>query len=238
MGQESGKLPTTVEELTADPRAADAWDRLLPSTQRRYMGVLARNAKGDHGWTDATLREYQQMKGQAQADPAEFLDRDVVGTDLPNSAKRELINLQGRLKGKAEGDPRVQRALGILAPDMQAAGLTKANKDDYYQFTGALADQLQQFADDNKRPPKIEEVKTIGSRLMQSQTTKGWLWNSQAPTFQVPVPNDEAEKIKLDPTWQKLGIQPTDVQVQRIYTRKLYQDLYGKSQTALVPVSK
>lgn len=229
MGQDNAKLPTTVEELTADPSAAAAWDKLLPSTQRRYMGVLAKNAKGDHNWTDASLRQYQQFKGQAQTDPAEFLDMDVVGTDLPNSAKRELINLQGRLKGKAEGDPRVQRALNILAPDMQAAGVDKKNKDDYYQFTGALADQLQEFADDNKRPPKVDEVKTIGSRLMQSQTTKGWLWNSQTPTFQVPVPAPEAEKIKTDPAWTKLGIQPTDQQIQRIYTRKLYQDLYGST---------
>ena len=238
MGQEGGKLPTTVEELTADPKASDAWDHLLPSTQRRYMNVLARNAKGDHNWTDATLREYQQLKGQAQAEPADFLDRDVVGTDLPNSAKRELINLQGRLKGKAEGDPRVARALGILGPDMQAAGITKANKDGSYQFAGALSDQIQQFTDDNKRPPKLDEIKTIGARLMQSQVTKGWIWNSQTPTFQLPVPSDEAEQIKLDPAWQKLGITPTDTQIQRIYTRKLYQDLYGKSQTALVPVSK
>ena len=228
MGQDGGKLPTTVEELTADPKAADAWEKLLPSTQRRYMGVLARNSKGDHNWTDNTLREYQQFKGAAQTDPAEFLDMDVVGTDLPMSAKRELINLQGRLKGKAEGDPRVARALSILSPDMQAAGIDKKNLDDYRQFTGALSDQLQQFSEENKRPPKIDEVRLIGSRLMQSQTTPGWLWGTnQTPTFQIPVPNEEAEKIKLDPTWSRMGITPTDAQVQRIYTRKMYQDLYG-----------
>lgn len=242
MGQEGGKLPTTVEELTADPKASDAWDHLLPSTQRRYMSVLARNAKGDHNWTDETLKSYQQFKGQAQTDPADFVDVDVIGTDLPNSAKRELINLQQNLKGKAEGDPRVTRVLSILAPDMQAAGITKANKEDFYQFTGALSDQLQEFAQDNKRAPKVDEVKLIGSRLMQAQTSKGWLWNSQNPTFQVPVPSEELEKIKTDPAWGKLGIQPTDAQVQRIYTRKLYQDLYGgtpKAQQAVqVPVSK
>ena len=230
MGQEGGKLPTTVEELTADPKAADAWDHLLPSTQRRYMGVLARNAKGDHNWTDGTLREYQTLKGQAQADPAEFLDADVVGTDLPNSAKRELINLQGRLKGQATGDPRVARALSILSPDMQAAGITKANKEDYYQFTGALADQLQEFAEENKRAPKTDEVKVIGSRLMQAQKVPGRLWGTnEYPTFQVPVPSEEAEKIKAEPAWAKLGIQPTEQQIQRIYTRKMYQDLYGGS---------
>lgn len=232
MGGQSGKLPTTVEELTADPQAAQAWASLEPQTQRRYLGVLARQAKGDHNWNDQSLREYQILKGEAQTDPAAFLDRDVLDNDLPNSAKRELINLQGKIKQAPQGDPRVGRALGILAPDMQAAGITKKDPDDYKQFVGVLADQLQQFAEDNKRPPKVEEVKTIGARLMQAQTQKGWLWNSQSPTWQVPVPRDEADKIKSDPQWSKLGITPTDAQIQRIYTRKLYQELYGGASKA------
>lgn len=245
MGGRQGKLPTTVEELTADPKASEAWEKLLPQTRRRYMGVLARNAKGDTNWTDDSLREYQKLKGQAAADPASFLDMDVVATELPNSAKRELINLQGRLKGKAEGDPRVARALGILAPDLQAAGIEKKNKEEFYQFTGSLSDQLQQFAEENKRPPKLEEVKTIGMRLLQQQTVPGWLWNSKSPTFSVPVPNDEAEKIKQSGEWSKMSITPTPEQIQRIYTRALYQKLYGGSVKAdplanapAAPVSK
>jgi hypothetical protein len=241
MGQEGGRLPTTVEELTSDPQAAAAWDKLLPATQRRYMGVLARNAKGDHNWTDTSLRDYQRLKGMAQANPAEFLDQDIVGTELPWSARRELINLQGRLKGKAEGDPRVARALNILRPDLQAAGIDPKDKDQWYQFTGALSDQLEAFAGETKKQPTIEDVRTIGSRLLQQQGSKEfWFSGSRAPMFTLPVPRKDADEIKADPMWAQLGITPTDQQVQRIYTRKLYQDLYGGSVKAQpqVPVSK
>jgi len=227
MGGKDGKLPTTVEELTNTPEKAQAWQDMLPANQRRYMGVLSRNAKGDTNWTDTSLREYQKLKGAAMADPASFLDMDVVSTDLPNSAKRELINLQGRLKGKAEGDPRVARALGILSPDLVAAGIDKRDKEQFHQFTGALSDQLQQFAEENKRPPKIEEVQLLGRRLLQTQTQPGWLWNSKTPTFQVPVPTEESEKIKASGEWSKMSITPTPEQIQRIYTRALYQKLYG-----------
>jgi hypothetical protein len=229
MGGSSGRLPTTVEELTSDPKSAQAWEDLLPSTQRRYMSVLARNAKGDTNWTDTSLRVYQNLKGQAAANPAEFLDMDVVSMELPNSAKRELINLQGRLKGKAEADPRVTRALGILAPDLAAAGIEKKDKEEFYQFTGALADQLQDLAEKEKRPPKYEEIKTLGMRLLQQQTVPGYLWNSKSPTFSVPVPSDEAEKIKQSGEWSKMSITPTPEMIQRIYTRGLYQKLYGGS---------
>jgi len=231
MGGQDGKLPTTLDELTTDPKVADAWAKLDPSVQRRYLGVLAHNAKGDTAWTSENLRTYQQLKGQAQADPAEFIDTDVIGTSLPMSAKKELINLQQSTKGKAEGDPRVTRALQMLAPDMQAAGITKTgDKDGYYQFTGALAGALQDFADENKKPPAFKDVQTIGARLLQAHSTPGMLWGTnQTPMYQVPVPEDEKAKITADPQWGKLGITPTDQQVQRIYTRKLYQDLYGGS---------
>jgi hypothetical protein len=227
MGGKDGKLPTTVEDLTNTPEKAQAWQDLLASNQRRYLNVLSRNAKGDTNWTDTSLREYQRLKGQAMADPASFLDMDVVGTELPISAKRELINLQGKLKGKAEGDPRVARALNILAPDLVAAGIDKRNKDEFHQFTGALADQLQQWADENKKPPPAAEVQLIGRRLLQTQTQPGWLWNSKTPTFQVPVPSEEMEKIKQSGEWSKMAITPTPEQIQRIYTRALYQKLYG-----------
>lgn len=232
MGGQDGKLPTTLDELTADPKTADAWSKLEPSVQRRYLGVLAHNAKGDTAWTAENLKTYQQFKGQAQADPAEFIDTDVIGTSLPISAKKELINLQQNLKGKAEGDPRVTRAMSMLAPDLQAAGINKTtDKEGYYQFVGALQDSLKDFADENKKPPALKDVQAIGSRLLQAHTTQGWLWNSKTPMYQVPVPEDEAKKIAAEPTWAKLGITPTDQQVQRIYTRKLYQDLYGGSKS-------
>lgn len=231
LGGQDGKLPSSVDELTADPKTADAWERLQqtnPAAARRYLGVLAHNAKGDTAWTTENLKTYQQLKGQAQADPAEFIDTDVIGTNLPISAKKELINQQQTLKGKAEGDPRVTRALSMLSPDLQAAGISKTtDKEGYYQFVGALTDALKDFADENKKPPALKDVQTIGARLLQAHTTEGWLWNSKTPMYQVPVPSEEAAKIAAEPTWAKLGITPTDQQVQRIYTRKLYQDLYG-----------
>jgi hypothetical protein len=54
----------------------------------------------------------------------------------------------------------------------------------------------------------------------------------------VPVPAAEAEKIRNDPEWAKQNIVPDDNQIQRVYTRKLYQDLYSKSPTVMVPVSR
>jgi hypothetical protein len=251
MGGQNGKIPHTPEELQADSKAAQAWDWLVqnhPATARRYMGVMATHAKGDNAWTDQSLRQYQILKGESsdKFQVADFIDKDILGTNLPWSAKKELINLQFNLKNKAEGDPRVDRAMGWLDDSLFAAGITRTgpNKDAYHQFRGILSDQLQSFAEDNKRPPKEDEVRKMGARLLQtppdlSKREPGFLWGTRdTPTWKVPVPAAEAEKIRNDPEWAKQNIVPDDNQIQRVYTRKLYQDLYSKSPTVMVPVSR
>lgn len=226
MGGKDGKLPTNIDELKASvPGADEAWSHLDPSVQRRYLGVLAKNSKGDVAWTKDGLNRYQTLRGMAQADPADFLNTSVIDEDkLPFSARRELITLQNRLKANAEGDPRVTKAMGILAPDLNAAGITRQDKDRYYQYTGALQDALESFAQENKRPPKADEIQQIGRRLLQTNIP-GWF--SDTLNFEVPVPSEEAEKIKASPEWKQLGITPTDQQIQRIYARQTYQKLYG-----------
>lgn len=235
-GNKEGILPKSVDELRLiDPKVNEAWDHLKPTTQKRYMTALANNAKGERvAWTDDSLRQYQQMKGQAHDDPVAFLARDVVSEALPTSAKRELINLQQRLRVQSESDPRVARAISILTPDLRAAGIDRSSdKDGYYQFVGGLQDQLDQFQKDHKKVPSLEEVRTIGSQLMQEQATgrRGWLvfTSEKSPAYQMPVPDEEKERISRDPFWASRNIKPNDEMIARIYRAQKFKELYGGS---------
>lgn len=231
-GGQDGKFPTTVEELkAASPEAEAAWNAMLPSEQRKYMKVLAQSAKGDTAWNEDRLRNYQKIKGMAQADPAEFLSQDVVSMDMPMSARKELVNLQGRLSAKADADPRVTRAINILKPDLQAAGITTKNKDEYYQFVGGLQDALETYQQDNKKSPPADEVRKMGARLLQQVPGTGYFGSNigASQMYSLPVPDDAAKVIKEDPAWAEKGIVPTDEQVRRIYSRSQYQKLYGGS---------
>lgn len=228
-GVGNGKIPTTVEELRAtDPKVAQAFDNLDEIHQRTYIKALATNAKGDMAWNSQSLQRYQVLKGMAHDSPEEFLGTDVISEKMPNRAKLEMINLQQKLQANAESDPRTTRALGILQADMFHAGITKAqDKDRYYGFVGALQDQIRDFQEAHKKPPNAEEVQKIGSQLMQEQHTR--FWQSSQRMFEGPPPNEVAEQIKSDPAWAKLGITPTDEQVQRVWARSQFQKLYGGS---------
>lgn len=231
-----GTLPTTVDELVAlDPKVQSAWEHMPPAQQRSYMKALAQNAKGETvSWTNESLARYQQLKGMAQEDPEEFLVIDPIAEKFPRSAQRELINLQQKMKSKPEQDPRVTRAMRILAPMLQVAGVTPTNnKDDYMQFVGAMQDTITDWMEHNKKTPPVKDIQLMGARLLQEKAVgyssrmidpSGW---GKESVFKVAVPEKDAEAIKADPTWTQLGITPTDSMVQRIYTRKLYQKLYG-----------
>jgi hypothetical protein len=232
MGQydPQGKLPTTVEELTAHPEARAAWEQMDAKDQRSYLNVLSKNAKGDQSWTNESLRRNLQLKGLAQADPKAFMEIDVLNENLPNSAKLSLVNQQLALKNKAESDPRVTHAMQVLRPMTQAAGLDPTrDKDQFYQFVGSLQDAMDQYQKDNKKLPNADEINKIGARLLQQQPGSGYFGTSLGaePLYRISVPEKEATRIKSDPFWVGRGVTPTDSDVQRIYAREQYQKLYG-----------
>lgn len=237
-GASDGKLPTTVDELRQlSPELDASWTALPASEQRRYMGILARNAKQDTTWDagGVKLRDYQRLKGMASTDPAEFLDQDVISADLPNSAKRELVNLQIKLKDKAEADPRVTRAMQVLGPTLQAADILK-DKTALYTFKGALQGALEEFQAENKKAPNAKETQEIGQRLLQQQAGTGYFGTNigRERLFEVSVPEDQKKIILSDPFWSTRGIVPTDDQISRIYQRQMYNKLYGgKPKTAV-----
>jgi hypothetical protein len=144
-------------------------------------------------------------------------------------------NLQHRAAISAADDPRVSRALQFLKPDMIAAGIDPRGgedaRKDYYAFTGALQDQLDDYHKQHPgKVPSHEELKAIGAQLMQEQIShKGWLWDSKEPFFKLPVPDEEAARIKQDPYWTKRGVTPNEGMISRIYRAQLFKEKYGGS---------
>lgn len=233
-GNKEGILPKSVDELKlVNPEVSAAWDSLKPTVQRKYMVAMAHNANGDKvAWTDETLRSLQRMKGMAIDSPVEFLAKDVISENMPASGKKELISMQLRLRQQAETDPRVGRALQVLTPDLQAASLTKKdNLEGYYQFVGSMQDALDDYNRSNPgKVPKVEEIRTMGARLMQEQVQSGkWFgfMDGKTPLYQMPVPEDKSAEIKADPYWAKNGITPNDNMIRRIFVAQEYKRLYG-----------
>jgi hypothetical protein len=245
-GNKEGILPSSIEELKAiDPAVGPAWDAISrdPKKQQAVLTQLQNNAGGAKVVVNPqNLQAYQTYRGQAlngnDEERASFMAKNF-GTEgqLTLSQRKQLMDLQTNLQHRAAisaaDDPRVSRALQFLRPDMIAAGIDPRGgedaRKDYYAFTGALQDQLDQYHKDHPgKVPSHEELKTIGAQLMQEQVTaKGIFWDTKEPTFKMAVPEDEAKRIRQDPYWAKRGVVPNDGMIGRIYRAQQFKEKYG-----------
>jgi len=224
-----GKVPTTVEELRADPTVDAAFGSLKPPQQRAIMKQLAQNAKGDFNETPERRDRYYQLLGMAHEDPAKFLDQDIPSEQIPAKWRDQLFKQQLKTKVGATQDPRVQRALTDLNGMMYNAGIAKVqDPDKFYQFSGAMQDQIKDFIEEHKKAPTLEDTKKMGAQLIQLQTVPGkWWGTNQTPTYQIDVPDSIKDKLK-DRARDRLGVsEPGDKDIQREYVRMRFHELYG-----------
>lgn len=243
----NGKLPTTVEELTADPQTELAFNRLTPSQQKQVRSALAKNAREDVIETPERRRRYEELLGMRLTSPSEFLDKDMSSEDIPQRWKTALFKQQLEVKKGVEGDPRVGQAMRQLEPVLRPLGINMTDgKEQYFQFKGALALAIEDWRAEHKASPKPEEIREIGNRLLQQQSTPGAIfgdrWPNKTPLYELSIPDNVAGAVKAEAKNRGLP-EPSDEQIRQEYVLRRYRELYqGKPKTApqqpQVPISR
>ena len=231
-----GKLPTSVDELPEEVRAA--WNNLPEHLQTRYNKVFARNAKEDYAPNAANQAEYRAWVGRltdgmaSEEDRKAAMDADFISMKLPMAQRQQLIGMQKKAFKSAAHNPKLEHAMSVLQTQLFNADVTrKSDEEGYFQFRGALHEILQQKLEEGKYPDD-KEIKEIGAGLLrQTVISKGWLWDTKGEAFRVEVPEDSAEKIKsmfLD----SKGREPTDAELQQIYAVHQFNQFYTKKPKA------
>lgn len=228
-GLPGGKIPTTIEELQADPKTAQAWDALDPAHRMSILNQLKNNAKGDRAPTIENFRRWQQLKGLSQGDDAEraaFLNMDLTKENLPFRDMRELSNLQLEMVKGKPGNPIVTRMMSGLEGDMRAAGIFD-DKDKKAEFRGAVSSFVEDFMKEKSRPPNPQEMRDMGAQLLQQTNGGTWwkFWQGHGQAFNVP--DDKRDAIIESLRTQK-GIQePSEEQIRRVWNHDQFMRLYG-----------
>ncbi len=267
-GNAEGALPTSIEELKAlDPAVGPAWDAVArdPKKQQAVLKQLEHNARNVRVvTTPENLQMFHTLRVQALAGTDEersmFMSRNF-GTEqqLTISQRNQLMTVQDQLKHRAAlataDDPRVARAIRFLKPDLVAAGIDprggEDNRKDYFAFVGAMQDQLDQYQKDHSgKLPTMDEVRVMGSQLMQEQVTSKSIFHSyfdtKEPFYKMAVPEEELKRLREDPYWKGHNMVPNDGMLSRIYRAEQFKEKYGgaakKPATAQfppnIPVSK
>lgn len=241
--------------IQSNPQLARMWESLEATKKNTILTQLRKNDNLNNKTesdvvTDVNLTEYQRLSGMWRVDNTEFLKQDIANnTTLTNSQKKSLIDLQRQEPPSAKTatpvDINMSAALQLAQPAMAAAGIgTGANfasdreKNLYYQFTGALAQELDMQTQRNGGKA-LSEVQMLGivQRLLMKQVSDSWLpfdrietftfeqygastdrfvAAEEAPELVLTVPADKRKAI-IDQYTAKTGQPPTEAVINQIY---------------------
>jgi len=99
---------------------------------------------------------------------------------------------------------------------------------------------VEHMKENNNKPPTIDELKTIGNRLMQEFSEPGaiWgnLWTNKYSIYNRSMPSKELDKVRQDyMDKHPKEPPPDDESLQREYRLQLYETIWkgkGKSKEA------
>jgi hypothetical protein len=230
--QATGKVPTSLAELLADPKVHEAYDNLEPKEKIAVTKALQRNInEGGFNLTPQTLAQFERLHGIA-VDPdstveqrKELLETDVTNLPMPIKERLQLQTERKKIYDGAFGNPPVTHALQVLQPMLSAYGLSKSSDPDRYErFVGALHDAMQGQAEGELRMPKDEEIKQIGTMLLRNAPGSGWFGTSVGAKATFEQPGDtKAATMARESLSKQLGRDPTDQEVANLLLRLQFQ---------------
>lgn len=224
VGAKDGKLPGSVDEL--DPKARAAYDNANERTQAAIQRRLMMNAKGDYAPTPQNQAEYNRIRG-ALTDPTataderdKALNMDMNNLAMPAPQARQLIDLRNQLYSKTLNTNALPKAMSILAPIINAPeiGLSKRNNpNDYNRFVGALSTALEQGAKELNRSLNDDEIKKIGSMLLQKSSVPGRIWGTNEVRGYQANATEQFRKTIIGMYAERGVPPPEESDIQRLY---------------------
>lgn len=225
-----GRLVTSLDQLSPD--AQEQYNQLKPTDQIKFRNALWKNAEGGYAPTPENTAAFQRWMGLlinpqiSDDDRQKALDQDFGTMEMPAKYRLALMKEQRRVMAKEGGNPQVGHAMQVLGPMLNQADVTKDDRD---QFRGILQEILLTQFEGGKKRPNDAEILEIGRGLLrQVVTSRGWLWDSRGPAFQMEVPEQVRTKIIDTYKSSHQGSDPSDEEVQRVYTTIQFNNYFAK----------
>jgi hypothetical protein len=240
-----GKLPMSVEELRQDPKIAAAYDGMSLPDQIKVQNHLQANiTKGGYAFTPQSKADYMGFVGaynnpqRSPEDTDKLLNMDIMAQHWPTAEKKQALVMYGKLMDREAADPHMAYPLQVLDSMMAGAEIdTKRDsqghhKDDYNQFVGALTEVYKDSMKENAQRPKENEIKVMGSRLIQDLTRyRRSIFQPIQKYYQMDVPDDVIESTK-EAYRKAYNAEPSDTEIHSLAVATQYQRLYGRKPKA------
>lgn len=185
---------------------------------KKYAGEVATGNTRVTDW-----KAYAQLVENPEALAAVNLKalRDKFSRDEYN----QLAGLQARvLKAKEEGQPQTIQSDMAVVKDLLQASKVKPNSEREAKFFAQLQGVMEaEMAASGKKKLTQKEVKELAADLLVKEvTSKGLLWDTKTPAFEIEVP--AIEKTKIVAALQSQGMEVNESAILRVWRNKLQRN--------------
>jgi hypothetical protein len=207
--------------LSNDPESGGKFDHAFG---RRYDQVL----KNDNNMTPERSLVTQRLIGMAHTQPNDFINLDLGKVNVTENQRRELLGIQQDIsKNGTAGfrDKAADNTVVGLKQDLTNAGIVHGSTE-YNEYRGALQIELDNMRISGKTVT-TEEARKIAKTLLQSKVIeKGYFgstsaWGGATTGYGYQPSKEQAAEIR-----KQVGSNLTDDQVNKIYLKKLYDELH------------
>ena len=224
----------SIEDLRqTSPEVAQAIDKLPAEKQGKLQTDLKKAMMADDAYTPVREANANRLRGLAYSDdPSQFTKVELTNENLRASDRKQLASLQQKaLSKEAIADPLVDAAKsnGEIKALLRSAGIYKRQDEsengDYYQFWGAVHDEVNSLRTAGKEPNIADMQKIVNGALKSQNQPDEWSiknlvgGSAQEPLYLTHAPPSEATKIKQMLTQQ--GKTADEATVNRVYRRTL-----------------
>lgn len=233
MGDYNENMVRSMDQIYGNEAANAAYKALPPAKQKAIQQQVENNSKKDLPETPERFNRYRELKGMAVNEPEKFLDETIA--DLPRTRMNELLNLQLNLKKHAQVNSYTQQALRDVGKMAAEAGVVAQYNDPgkmrvYNEFAGGMQVKIQEYVEQNKKRPPLDEVQRMAADLLTQKQPFSWespsTWFGSEMKFELPSKwtyqgkersQDELRKIFKD----AYGVEPTPADMYRFWQRSV-----------------
>ena len=234
--EQKGQGGFDMATLMQNPNFAKAVKGMSDEDRFKKLPMILRAAANeDDEVTDQRKLNYQHLIGMGYTQPEKFKDVEPYSVDLRAAERKDIIRKLAQVRaGKVlDDDPAISKVLAdsTVKQAMAFAGVEKTNlgMTEYNRFTGALADEINQARVSGTKAISHADTVEIAQRLLQDRVVgQNWFGVDQKQKqYAVTPPEDWILKNK--PVAERmLKHPPSDDELQRLYSRKVYQDTFNK----------
>jgi hypothetical protein len=196
----NGYVPANIDELKHTSPEVEAAVNALPAPAQITLqkNITSYNNAITKQTNDSTWHQALGLWSGTDAEKKEFMELNPYQMALSRGDMGKIVSMQRDLSKQWGGDPSVNTALQVIAPQLDAAGIgNKSDPEVMRQFRGSFIQAYYDMKEQTGGKISLDDTKKIASTLLsQHNSPNFWFHSSTDALFKLPLPSEKEQELR------------------------------------------